>query len=334
MSTPGKTRSKWPPLDELNELSAVSKVNGGTLRSVKRHSPFSSVKSFLFAVAFLLIAVAVFFGSVHQTPATQCVNHIDVESLHNELRRRVHGQHIAVNVVTRQLEDFNSALDRKQLVISFHGWTGIGKNYMSSIIAQYLPPTSVHKLIIPLHFPHGTENDAWLLSEWITSNTSSLSCGLHLFIVDEIDKAAATIVHSLHETLTELSRQSDTASRAVFLLLTNDGATEINSATTQVLMNGGCRDDLDYARLVPHLSSQWYTELVSADLIDEMVPFLPLERQHVVQCTETELKRRQVSVTQQLVDDIVNRLSYFPASLALFSSSGCRRIAQLVDLFI
>jgi len=327
-------RSSLAPLNEENNANLAHDTSRSTSLLQEQHKLSCSTKSFLFSVAFLLIAVAVFVCYVQQSPASQCVDYIDVESLRHELQRRVHGQHIAVNIVVKRLEEFTSALDRRQLVMLFHGWTGIGKNFMSTIIAQYLPPTNVHKLIIPFHFAQGTDNEALLLSEWILSSVSFPSCGLHLFIIDETDKAASSLVHSLRDTLSELSVQSDASSRAVFLLLTNDGAREINTAVTEVLMNGGSREDLGYVDLVPRLHSEWYTELASAKLIDQTVPFLPLERQHVVQCVETELKQRQVHVTQQLIDNIDKSLSYFPAHLSLFSSSGCRRISQLVDRFL
>ena len=262
------------------------------------------------------------------------MDNIDLKSLRHELEHRVHGQHIAVNIVVKRLQEFTTASEQRLLVMSFHGWTGIGKNFMSSIIALHLPPTNIHKFIVPLHFARVTENDAALLSDWVTSNVSSPSCGLHLFIIDEIDKAHGSLVHSLRESLVKLSVRSDLSCRAIFLLLTNDGATGINTAVRDVLMNGGSREDLELANLMPSLSSEWYTELESAKLIDQVVPFLPLERQHVAQCTEAELKLRRAHITQQLIDDILNSLSYFPADMSLFSSSGCRRITHLVDRFL
>jgi len=291
-------------------------------------------KSCVLSVTILMVTFAVFISYMHESPATRCVDHIDVNSLRHELQQRVHGQHIAINVVVKRLKEFLSASNRQQLVMSFHGWTGIGKNFMSSIIAQYLPPTNVHKFIVPLHFAHSTQSEALSLSDWITSNMSSPACGLHLFIIDEIDKAPGSLVHALREALNELSLRSDVSCRAVFLLLTNDGATEINAAVTESLMDGGTREDLELEDLVPHFSSELYSELMSAKLVDQAVPFLPLERRHVALCTEAELRLRHVDVTQQLVDDILNNLSYFPTDISLFSSSGCRRIAHLVDLFL
>lgn len=335
VSLSGITRNELSVLDPLIELNNGSETCG-TSRSTclppGKQKGLFNMKSVLCSVAFLMIAVAV-FTALQQSPSTHCENHVDLESLRHELQHRVHGQHIAVNTVIKMLEEFTNASDKRLLLMSFHGWTGIGKNFVSHIIAEHLPLTNVHKFIVPLHFAHDTNSSALLLSDWVLSNTSFPSCGLHLFIVDEIDKAHDSLVHSLCGSLSELSSRSDASCRAIFLLLTNDGATEINTAVAHALMNGGSREDLQLAELVPRPGSQWYTKLVSAKLIDQAVPFLPLQRQHVAQCIEAELRLRQVPETQQLIDDVLNTLSYFPADNPLFSSSGCRRITHLVDRF-
>jgi len=334
LGTTGADQSSLAPLNKPNSGSQTRSMSSAASVPQGQKKLLFTGKSFLFSVAFVFITVAVCISFVQHSPTTDCTDQIDVDSLRRELHCRIFGQHIAVNVIVKSLEEFTTAPDRRQLVMSFHGWTGIGKNFVSRIIAEHLSPTNVHKIIVPLHFAHASDNDGLLLSEWILSNVSSPSCGLHLFIIDEIDKAASSLIYSFHETLSKLSEQSCTTCRAVFLLLTNDGATGINAAITELLKNGGSREDLDHVNLVADLTSQWYTELVSSTSIDEVVPFLPLERQHVAQCVETELKQRQVDITQRLVDDVVNSLSYFPAASSFFSSSGCRRISQLVDLFL
>jgi len=333
VSSSGKEQLPLVLLSEVNNVSQDLDTSKSASLLEGQHKLFSA-KSFVFSVALLIVSVAVFVSYIQQSPAVHCVGHIDVDSLRHELQQRVHGQHIAVNTVIKRLEEFMSSSDKRQLVMSFHGWTGIGKNFMSSIIAQHLPPQNVHKFIIPLHFAHGTDNEALLLTEWIMSNMSYPSCGLHLFIIDEIDKISQSLLHRLHETLNRLSLQSDTSCRAVFLLLTNDGATEINTVVMEVLKNGGDREDLELVDILPRLSSEFYTEMVSSKLIDQTVPFLPLERQHVTQCIQAELKLRHVDVTQHLVDGILKSLSYFPPGVSLFSRSGCRRIVHLVDLFL
>merc|ERR1712227_882062 len=66
-----------------------------------------------------------------------------------------------------------------------------------------------------------------------------------------------------------------------------------------------------------------YSRMIEKNLVDVFVPFLPLERRHV---TDTW--------TEEMVDDIADQLTYWPADLKLFSTSGCKRVAQKVDLLL
>ena len=79
-----------------------------------------------------------------------------------------------------------------------------------------------------------------------------------------------------------------------------------------------------------------YSRMIEKNLVDVFVPFLPLERRHVKTCIRNELNRRDVSDTwtEEMVDDIADQLTYWPADLKLFSTSGCKRVAQKVDLLL
>ena len=76
-----------------------------------------------------------------------------------------------------------------------------------------------------------------------------------------------------------------------------------------------------------------HSRMLEKNLVDVFVPFLPLERQHVRICVRKEFERRQISWwTETMVDTIADQLSYWPPEIKLFSTSGCKRIAQKVDL--
>ena len=79
-----------------------------------------------------------------------------------------------------------------------------------------------------------------------------------------------------------------------------------------------------------------YSRMIEKNLVDVFVPFLPLERRHVKTCIRNELNRKYVSDTwtEEMVDDIADQLTYWPADLKLFSTSGCKRVAQKVDLLL
>ena len=78
-----------------------------------------------------------------------------------------------------------------------------------------------------------------------------------------------------------------------------------------------------------------YTRMIEKNLVDIFVPFLPLERSHVKTGVRNELTRRHVSWwTEKHVEHVADQLEYWPTELKLFSKSGCKRVAQKVDLLM
>ena len=77
----------------------------------------------------------------------------------------VYGQHLARDIITkalrshlRKLDPSNSNTPKKALVMSFHGWTGGGKNYVAkfladSLFAKGIKSQNVHMFVSTLHFP-------------------------------------------------------------------------------------------------------------------------------------------------------------------------------------
>ena len=78
-----------------------------------------------------------------------------------------------------------------------------------------------------------------------------------------------------------------------------------------------------------------FSRMIEKNLVDMFVPFLPLERRHVKICVRNELRRREVpGWSEDHVEMITDQLEYWPAELKLFSKSGCKRVAQKVDLLL
>jgi hypothetical protein len=265
----------------------------------------------------------------------ECITELNVTLLRLTFDERVYGQHIAADLIINALNDFNQDRSRRMLVMLWHGWTGVGKNYVSRIITEKLSSSSVHKIIVPFHLAHGTVDEARNLRDWMVSNLSSDSlCRLQIFIVDEVDKTTSTVLENLHRTLAELSvTLLDSEVRTVIILLSNDGATDINSHLTNVLALGKSRDTVRPKDLQPILTSRWLAKMYSDRLIDIIVPFLPLERQHVIQCIEYELKMRGLKASEELVRNILSNLQFFPPDMQFFVKTGCRRVSYLIDLF-
>merc|ERR1712142_1401113 len=77
-----------------------------------------------------------------------------------------------------------------------------------------------------------------------------------------------------------------------------------------------------------------YSRMIEKNLVDVFVPFLPLERQHVKICVRNEFQRRKVDFTEEMVEKVADEMIYWPTELKLFSTSGCKRVAQKVDLLL
>ena len=82
----------------------------------------------------------------------------------------------------------------------------------------------------------------------------------------------------------------------------------------------------------------WHASIIDHFLIDFYLPFLPLERYHVKKCIEAELKKfnfkdREEYEKSQLekdLDHIADEMVYEPEGYNKFSSSGCKRVPNLV----
>ncbi|CAG9840870.1 unnamed protein product [Diabrotica balteata] len=89
----------------------------------------------------------------------------DIQRLRATFKRKVYGQHLAESAIDAIQSHLYFKPD-KPLTISFHGWAGSGKNYVSSFIAESLykhgiKSRFVHTFIGRLHFPETSRVDEY-----------------------------------------------------------------------------------------------------------------------------------------------------------------------------
>lgn len=88
------------------------------------------------------------------------VQHPLFTGLDRDLQTKLHGQHLAQSVVLKAIQGFvNNPESNKPLILSFHGWSGTGKNFVARIITDNLyrdgvKSECVRLFIAPFHFPH------------------------------------------------------------------------------------------------------------------------------------------------------------------------------------
>ncbi|XP_072344865.1 torsin-1A-like [Scyliorhinus torazame] len=272
---------------------------------------------------------------------------LDVKGLEADLRRELFGQHIAIDVIPKAFEGFLSNKDsRKPLTISLHGWTGIGKNFVSKIIAKNLYKNGmdskyVHQFVTGYHFgiAEHTSKYKQQLQEWIRGNVSL--CKRSLFIFDEMDKMAPEVIDSIKPFLEYYSQLDGVSYRkAMFIFLSNAGGEKINEVALNFWKRGMKREDIQRKDLENSLSLEvynnknsgfWHTSLIDKNLMDYFIPFLPLEYKHVVMCAKAELQARQFNDVDEVATKVAEEVVYFPKEQRVFSTKGCKTVAAKVD---
>ncbi|NXC45504.1 TOR1A protein, partial [Penelope pileata] len=265
-----------------------------------------------------------------------------------DLERRVFGQHLAVQIILRALSA-NIYLKRpkKPLVMSFHGWTGTGKSFVSSIIAENLYRPSarrrfVHHFSTVLHFSHASHVHLYKeqLQNWIRGNVSA--CPRSLFIFSEMDQMPHGLIDSIMPFLGYREEIDGVYyGKAIFIFLNNAGGDKITEIALDYWRRLKRREDIPVTEL-QHLLSEdvfrspnsgfFQSQLILKNLIDYFIPFLPLEYHHVKQCVREELRLQGHPEDEDLVTEIASAMTDYPSEERLYSSKGCKTVASRVTL--
>lgn len=274
---------------------------------------------------------------------------LNIKGVSEDFSQNLYGQHLAEDIVVRALRAHFRSKPVKPLVMSFHGWTGGGKNFVSALIAKNiykegLKSQFVHLFIGERHFKHKDLIDQYKdnLQEWIHGNVSK--CELSMFIFDEVDKIPVGVLDAVKPFLDYYEGVDGVDYRnAIFIFLSNTGGRQITEKVLQHLNAGSNREDLTYHDLEELVLKGAFNEpgglsrtsMIEKSLIDYYVPFLPLERRHVQQCIIDELKREghQPDQLDSVVKKILNEIPYYPDNPKLFSKVGCKTVNQKVRYY-
>lgn len=273
----------------------------------------------------------------------------DVKYFEQQFDQHVFGQHVVRDIVSKALRaHIRKQSPNKALVLSFHGWTGGGKNYVAKFVAkslfkQGLDSKFVHTFISTVDFPFERNIDIYKLhlQDWIQGNVSA--CPQSLFIFDEIDKMHVGLIDAIkpfidyHENIKGVDFR-----RSIFIFLSNTGGKQITDETLQAWEDGRSREDIQYSQLERLVNMGAFNEkgglhkssLIDKHLIDRYVPFLPLEKKHVKMCIEAEAARQNSTLKQEQIDSIIGQLTFGPIENPIYSTVGCKMIEIKVSHII
>ncbi|KAM4635420.1 torsin family 1 isoform 2-T2 [Polymixia lowei] len=269
--------------------------------------------------------------------------------LETDLSRKLFGQHIASHIILKAVTGFmNNNNPKKPLVLSLHGWTGTGKNFVSQLIAKNIykegmDSSFVHLFTSELHFPHQSEIETYKsqLQQWIKGNVTN--CAHSMFIFDEMDKMHPGLIDSIKPYLDYYEKLDGVSYRkAIFIFLSNAGGESIIQTALDFWRAGRQRQEILLKDLEMSLSLSvfnnkqsglWHTSLIDKNLVDFFVPFLPLEERHVVQCAMAEMAAKGLVPDQHVAEKVAGDLVYFPKPDRVFSVKGCKGIASNLDYY-
>ncbi|BFZ15119.1 hypothetical protein BsWGS_18158 [Bradybaena similaris] len=277
----------------------------------------------------------------------------NITGLEIALTSKLHGQHLVQRTIIGHIKGHLWSQDpSKALVLSFHGLTGVGKNFVSSIIADNIYKGGMHSPYVHLisatkEFPHLEMLPFYKdqLKSWIEGNVTI--CDRSMFIFDEVDKFPATLLDVVKPYMDYYEQLGGVVyRRTIFIFLSNTGGHDIAKLALERWQAGISRDSLELSDVEKTLLSSainsdnhnglWHSQLISSQLITAYIPFLPLEKIHVRKCIMDFLVSKKYhsnirDIPSEVVDTIMKELTFYPPTEQIFSTSGCKRVVEKID---
>ncbi|XP_073731813.1 torsin-1A-like [Misgurnus anguillicaudatus] len=315
------------------------------------------MKSAKIFVLFILLPIATvemqFFDFINVFFDKDVLRPFDAEEFKKDLRKSLYGQHIALEAIHKSVSGFmKDPNPSKPLVLSLHGSTGVGKTYVTKIIARNIyemgeKSKHVHTFIATYHFPlkQHTETYKTQLKQWIHGSVSSFP--RTMFIFDEVEKMDPHLIETIKPFLDYVPDVAGVSfHNAIFIFLSNAGQNVINNITLAFMREHKRRDDIQMYSMDMETKIYQYifdnedtgfrhSCLIGEHLVDHFIPFLPLELKHVRQCVLAEMANLNIPIAQypDLADTVARQMPFFPPEENIFSVKGCKSVRQKLILY-
>ncbi|XP_029025812.3 torsin-1A-like [Betta splendens] len=264
----------------------------------------------------------------------------NAKGLQNDLDTRLFGQEIAALLIMKAVSRFMANDNpKKPLVLSLHGPSGTGKNFVTELIAKNIYKKGMESDFVNLfvasnHFTHSNKMETYKsqLKQWIHGNVTQ--CERSMFIFDNMDKMHPGLIDAIVPFLNYYNKIDGVSFRKViFIFISNAGAQIITQTALELWKNGQDRTEIKLKDVEKYISESvfnnnssgfWHSRLIEENLVDYFVPFLPLEYEHVVQCLMALMKANGLPQKRNVARRIARDQIYFPKFERVFSLKGCK----------
>ncbi|XP_065674114.1 torsin-1A-like [Hydra vulgaris] len=270
------------------------------------------------------------------------VNFINGPSnLKQNLDKNVFGQDFAIERVANAVRShFKNKDPKAPLVMSFHGPTGTGKSFVSKLVAESLFKNGInsefvhHKIAVQEYIDntqHSLTKFKTELSDFIVKSVKL--CKRSLFIIEEFNSLPEGLADVLTPFLDYHDKVGDQDYRkSTFIFISNVGAYMLIDRFVNHYKNNKTRETIplkNIANDLPTIAYNTYggfknSKIISKALIGFYIPFIPLERKHVKQCAEKELRNSNIEVNNFNLESVADEMIYDPNKY--YSMHGCKSV--------
>ncbi|XP_064027324.1 torsin-4A [Pogoniulus pusillus] len=262
----------------------------------------------------------------------------DLDGLEKTMHREVFGQKVAVESMMELLKDYLAThIHNKPLVISLNGPTGVGKSHVGWLLAKHFRSVMDNDFVLQYfvmhHCPRGVapltcEIDlAKKISDMVTR--AEIEEKIPLFILDEVELMSPVLLDTLSRFFEP--NQTNEFLNAIYILISNIGGAEI----TKFVIQNASAELLQQQRGAEELLS-----IVQPVLVDvhplwkaaDIIPFVLLEKSHVVNCFLEEMRREGLYPDQKHIETLASQLSYYTTGGKQYSRMGCKQVVAKVNL--
>uniref|UniRef100_A0A1B6LD14 AAA+ ATPase domain-containing protein n=1 Tax=Graphocephala atropunctata TaxID=36148 RepID=A0A1B6LD14_9HEMI len=268
----------------------------------------------------------------------------NLEALEVDMKTTVFGQQLAINTIMGAMRNhLKQKVPDRALMLSFHGGPGTGKNFIAKMILKNMfrkGENSEYSIFFrsSIDFPLKEKKEEYKRDIVNKIKEKVYECHRSIFVFDEVEKMPSGLLDVLSGFVKIGQYREYDFRRVIFILLSNIGSEMLFAETLQNRNDyGGIREEMDETKLHKQLLAISYNEkgglektgVVKSFGISHYVPFLPLEKQHVIQCLEKEVAKLHQVMSNELTAQVLEEMTFQPYSAPIFSVGGCKGIAEI-----
>ncbi|VVC90926.1 unnamed protein product, partial [Leptidea sinapis] len=238
--------------------------------------------------------------------------------------------------------------NRKALVISLHGWSGVGKNYVTNLVAEAIYLNGMQSKFVKIFMGKKDFDcsDIEKTQKELIDTVKKIvkECPTSLIIFDEIHEMCHSILDAIKPMLDHHHKVDGIDFRdAIFIFISNIGGKEIGDKLLELYSEGVKRSEVEFHNFEPMIRRTAYntggferSATIAQHLIDHYVPFLPLEQHHVEMCAQAEFRYHGVlNPSEEMIAEALSVITYGPTEeQPIFANNGCKRFTKQVPYVI